>query len=64
MILQNAISLVHLMHETAYNDNETGCRIFINLLMNSVPHHIDTSQLICNAKQLTGFYMMGNIVRL
>ena len=27
----------------------------------NVPHHIETSQLICNANQLTGFYMMGNI---
>ena len=26
-------------------------------------HHIETSQLICRANQLTGFYMMGNIGR-
>ena len=25
------------------------------------PHHIETSQLICNANQLTGFHIMGNI---
>ena len=29
----------------------------------NVPHHIETSQLICNAIQLTGFYMMGNTGR-
>ena len=29
----------------------------------NVPHHIETSQLICNANQLVGFYMMGNIGR-
>ena len=27
------------------------------------PHHIETSQLICNANQLAGFYMMENIGR-
>ena len=35
----------------------------LNPLTTSVPHHIETSQLICNANQLTGFYMMGNIGR-
>ena len=29
-------------------------------LTTNIPHHIETSQLICNADQLTGFYMMGN----
>ena len=29
--------------------------------MTNVPHHIEISQLICNANQLTGVYMMGNI---
>ena len=26
------------------------------------PHHIETSQLICSANQLTGFYMMETLV--
>ena len=26
----------------------------------NVPHHIETSQLICNANQLIGFYIMWN----
>ena len=34
-----------------------------NLLTTTVPHHRETSQLICNANQLTGFYMMQNIDR-
>ena len=25
-------------------------------------HHIETSQLICRANQLTGFYMMATLV--
>ena len=25
-------------------------------------HHIETSQLICRANQLTGFHMMGTLV--
>ena len=36
---------------------------WINPLTSSVPHHIETSQLICVANQLTGVYMMGNIGR-
>ena len=35
----------------------------LNQLTTNVPHHIETSQLICNANQLNGFYMMGNIGR-
>ena len=35
----------------------------VNPLTTNVPHHIETSQLICIANQLTGFYMMGNIGR-
>ena len=32
-------------------------------LTTNVPHHIETSQLIWRANQLTGFYMMGNTGR-
>ena len=35
----------------------------LNPLTTSVPHHIETSQLICSANQSTGFYMMGNNIR-
>ena len=35
----------------------------LNLLTTNVPHHTETSKLICNANQLTGFYMMCNIGR-
>ena len=35
----------------------------LNPLTINVPHHVETSQLICNINQLTGFYMMGNIGR-
>ena len=34
----------------------------INLLMTNFFHHIEISQLICRANQLTGFYMMGTLV--
>ena len=34
---------------------------FINPLTTIVPHHIETSQLICAVNQLPGFYTMGNI---
>ena len=29
--------------------------------MTNVPHHIETSQMICNANQLTGFYMRATL---
>ena len=38
-------------------------RILLNQLTTNFPHHKETSQLICNANQLTDFYMMGNIGR-
>ena len=34
---------------------------YVNRLTTNVSRHIETSQLICNANQLTVFYMMGNI---
>ena len=34
--------------------------LFFNPLTINVPHHIEASQLISNANQLTGFYMMEN----
>ena len=36
---------------------------YINPLTSNVPYHIETSQLIYNGNQLTGFFIMGNIVR-
>ena len=30
--------------------------------MTNVPHHLETSKLICIANELTGFYMMGKLV--
>ena len=35
--------------------------IVFNPLTTIGPHHIEASQLICIANQLTGFYMMWNI---
>ena len=35
----------------------------VNPLTTYIPHHTETSQLIYNANQLTGFYMMKNIGR-
>ena len=35
----------------------------LNPLTTIVPNHIETSQLICIANQLTDFYMMGNTSR-
>ena len=35
---------------------------YFNPLTTSIPHHIETSQGILIANQLSGFYMMENIV--
>ena len=35
----------------------------LNPITTNVPHHIETSQLICNANKLTGFFMVRNIGR-
>ena len=32
----------------------------VKQLVTNASHHIETSQLICDANELTGFYMMGN----
>ena len=37
--------------------------VLLKPLTTNVPHHIETSQLICSANQLTGFYIMGNTGR-
>ena len=36
-------------------------KVFFNPLTTDVPQHIETSQLICYANQLPGFYMMGTL---
>ena len=35
----------------------------VNVLTTNVPHHIETSLLICITNELTSFYMIGNIGR-
>ena len=35
----------------------------VTTLTTNAPHHTETSQLICNANQLTGFYIKGKIGR-
>ena len=52
-----------------FSDNSRGNKsklirlISFKPLTTNVPHHIETSQLICTENQLTGFYMMRNIGR-
>ena len=62
LVLENR--LVSLMNRFTAPYNRT-IAIFeqVNPLTTNVPHHIETSQLICTANHLTGFYMMGNIGR-
>ena len=46
-----------------FDDSFTDTRCYRFNRLTNVPHHIETSQMICNAFQLTGFYMIGNIGR-
>ena len=38
-------------------------KLRFNPLTTNVPHHIETSQLICSVNQFNGFYMMGKTGR-
>ena len=35
--------------------------MMINPLMTNIPHHVETSELICSANQLTGFYIRATL---
>ena len=56
--LQNKYTTIQLTGGEIPADRQS-----LNPLETNVPNHIEISQLICNANQLTGFYMMGNICR-
>ena len=56
-------------HDTVKNlrrdDFEQHCpknEVFHYLIKRQSCYHIETSQLICSANQLTGFYMMATLV--
>ena len=49
--------LIHSGNETLSKDRNC----LVNPLTTYVPHHIETSQLICSANHLTGFCMTGII---
>ena len=57
--LMNSKTLLTLHHESELIMIHSFPLIF-NPLITNVPQHIETSQLICTANQLTGFYMKGN----
>ena len=66
--ISTAVLITHssfLVKEVNYRNSEIKPNIDskIKPLTTNVLHHIETSQLICIADQLTGFYMMGNIGR-
>ena len=55
------IFFVNFFTSLSYLKYITALRKDVKPLTNNVSYHIETSQLICNASQLTCFYMMGNI---
>ena len=65
--LQKKTQLVQNLQPILQNEKETAVsflfKLFyhVNQLVTNASHHIETSQLICDANELTGFYMMGNI---
>ena len=65
--LQKKPQLVQNLQPILQNEKEIAVsflfKLFyhINQLVTNASHHTETSQLICDANELTGFYMMGNI---
>ena len=65
--LQKKTQLVQNLQPILQNEKEIAVsflfKLFyhINQLVTNASHHTETSQLICDANELTGFYMMGNI---
>ena len=61
----NWFAWIRLTLEAKFGDDPLVVTLIVILtqLMTNVPHHIETSQLICIANQLTGFYMIENIGR-
>ena len=65
--LQKKTQLVQNLQPILQNEKEIAVSFLFKLfyhvkqLVTNASHHIETSQLICDANDLTGFYMMGNI---
>ena len=65
--LQKKPQLVQNLQPILQNEKEIAVsflfKLFyhVNQLVTNASHHTETSQLICDANELTGFYMMGNI---
>ena len=65
--LQKKTQLVQNLQPILQNEKEIAVsflfKLFyhVNQLVTNASHHTETSQLICDANELTGFYMMGNI---
>ena len=51
------------IHKKIVNGKTDTFKGLFNPLTTNVPHHVETSQLICNANQLIVFCMIGNIGR-
>ena len=65
--LQKKTQLVQNLQPILQNEKEIAVSFLFKLfyhvkqLVTNASHHIETSQLICDANELTGFYMMRNI---
>ena len=65
--LQKKTQLVQNLQPILQNEKEIAVsflfKLFyhVNQLVTNASHHTETSQLICDANELTGFCMMGNI---
>ena len=57
------LNLIHSFASELFNPLMTNERFYglFNPSMTNVPRHIETSQLICIANQLTGLYILMNI---
>ena len=65
LLFLQKIFTIEASQDPKYASREGKCMLevdskILDTLATSAPHHIETSQLICSANRLTGFYMMEN----
>ena len=64
LLFLQKIFTIEASQDPKYASREGKCMLEVNSKIldtaTSVPYHIETSQLICSANRLTGFYMMEN----
>ena len=60
--MENRIDVMIIVFFVTFKETWLSCQVLIFSSFNGQCfHHVETSQLICSANQVTGFYMMGTL---